>query len=254
MKNARSFAVGWMSFAAVIVLIGWFSGSPVPAAAQSAGQNGAYDSSGNCSPCQGSPSFVDASVFYNKPSSKDFCSVLNWVLNPSNGVLSSTSAVIDARGLPGSYGTSMTCTVSPWAGISQPPAATILLPAGKIVIPGGWVLPANTRLIGVGNGDVANSSGATYSGTTIQACKSGQTGCGPSLTGTMISMCSSACSGVSIENLSLDGQGLTSINGIANGYATSGYVKNIAWGWPILSPTKKAGALPFRVLCETAGL
>jgi len=113
----------------------------------------------------------------------------------------------NARGLPGSHGTSMTCTSSPWAGITSPPPATILLPAGTIVIPSGWVLPPSTRVIGVGNGDVANSSGTSYSGTTIQACKSGQSGCGGAFSGTMISMCSSACSGVSIESLSLDGQG-----------------------------------------------
>jgi hypothetical protein len=48
----------------------------------------------------------------------------------------------------------------------------------------------------------------------------------------MLKMCNSACSGVSVENLSLDGQGL-SINGIANAYAAmssataSSYVKNV---------------------------
>jgi hypothetical protein len=228
MKNAKSLASCCTLGAILTVLVAWSSIFLMPASAQSAGQNGVYNSSGSCSPCGSSPAFVDASVFYNKPSSKDFCSVLNWVLNPSNGVLSSTSAVIDARGL-NSTNTSMTCSASPWAGITSPPPATILLPAGKIVIPGGWVLPANTRLIGVGNGDVASSGGASYSGTTIQACKSGQSGCtGTGLSGTMLSMCSSACSGVSIENLSLDGQGQTSINGIANGYATSGYVKNVS--------------------------
>src|SRR5580658_2242236 len=159
------------------------------------------------------------------------------MLTPSNGIIPSSGAVIDARGL-NSTNTSMTCTSSPWAGISNPmPPSTILLPAtgggtnlAPIVIPSGWVLPANTHLIGVADGDVATSAGYSYSGTTIQACKTAQPGCASAFSGTstMLSMCSSACSGVSIENLSLDGQGQSLVNGIANGYATSGYVKNVS--------------------------
>jgi hypothetical protein len=230
MKNTTILTSVCTNLAITITLMAWFSVFAMPAAAQTAGQNGVYNSSGACSPCGSSSAFIDASMFANQFSSPNFCSVLAYILNPSSHVLTSAGAVIDARGLLSSTPpTSMTCSASPWAGITSPPPATILLPAGKIVIPGGWVLPANTRLIGVGNGDVASSGGASYSGTTIQACKSGQSGCtGTGLSGTMLSMCSSACSGVSIENLSLDGQGQTSINGIANGYATSGYVKNVS--------------------------
>jgi hypothetical protein len=102
------------------------------------------------------------------------------------------------------------------------------------VISTGWILPPSTRIIGVGNGDVVTSGGTLSSGTIIQACKALQSGCTtfPS-GGTMISMCSTTCSGVSIENLSLDGQG-QAINGILNGFAASlaaglgaSYVRNV---------------------------
>jgi hypothetical protein len=179
MNSKTTLVSGRTCFGIIAVLIVWFSVSPRGAIAQSAGQNGVYDSSGACSPCAASSAFIDASMFASKVSSPNFCSVLGYILNPANHVLTSAGAVIDARGLLSSTPpTSMTCTASPWAGITSPLPATILLPAGTIVIPSGWVLPLSTRLIGVGNGDVANSSGASYSGTTIQACKSGKAAVG----------------------------------------------------------------------------
>jgi hypothetical protein len=235
MRDLR-YAFACARFVVGIFLTGSFSLFPAEAAGQS-GPNAVYNSSGSCSSsskCTASPAFIDASVFGS--SKTDFCAVLNGILNGTLYSYPSAGAVIDARGLPGTTGTSMTCTVSPWGSgssyVNMP--STILLPAtgggtnvAPIVIPSGWVLPANTHLIGVADGDVATSGSASYSGTTIQACESGVSGCTASFTGTMLSMCSSACSGVSIENLSLDGQGL-SINGIANGYASSAYVKNVS--------------------------
>jgi hypothetical protein len=154
-----------------------------------------------------SSSFIDASVFIAHGS--DFCAVLTYMLNPTHGVIPSGGAVVDARGLNSNV-TSMTCAASPWAGITGPPPATVLLPAGTIVIQHpGWILPPNTRVIGVGNDDVATGTSTVTSGTIIQACKGGQTGCSlPFAAGdTIITMCNSSCSGVSVENLSLDGQG-----------------------------------------------
>ena len=186
------------------------------------GPNAVYNSSGSC--CTASPAFIDASAFHS--GATNFCGVVKLALLSSNFI---AGGVIDARGL-NPNNTSMTCPStqpSPWYGISSPPASTILLPATgggttptPIVIPSGWVLPAGTHLIGVADGDVAVSGSASYSGTTIQA--------GSGFSGTMISFCPSACSGVSVENLSLDGQGLTTgVIGIANAYATPGYVKNV---------------------------
>jgi hypothetical protein len=206
MKSERSLASGRTVFAIVSVLIAWLSLFLVSAGAQSAGQNGVYNSSGGS--VVNSSAFIDASVF--AASGRDFCGVLNYILSPGHGY-PAAGAVIDARGLLSSTPpTSMTCAASPWAGITGPPPATILLPSGTIVIQGpGWILPPNTRLIGVGNDDVATGSGTVISGTIIQACKGGQTGCSlPFAAGdTMITMCNSSCFGVSVENLSLDGQG-----------------------------------------------
>jgi hypothetical protein len=210
------------------------------------GNNGVYNlNCNNGSPgVVGSPAFTDASMFASSPPppSRNFCGVLNWVLNPSNHILPPTGGVIDARGLPGTTGTSMTCTAanpSPWAGIANSPPSVILLPAGTIIIPGAWVLPNNTRLIG--EGDALNHnfpSGTIAVGTTLQACKSSCT-----FTGTdMIDLGSSnicdpqnngtVCNNVSVENLILDGQG-QSLNGIVNANAQTGtYVDRpggLAW-------------------------
>jgi hypothetical protein len=152
MKSERSLASGRTVFAIVSVLIAWLSLFLVSAGAQSAGQNGVYNSSGGS--VVNSSAFIDASVF--AASGRDFCGVLNYILSPGHGY-PAAGAVIDARGLLSSTPpTSMTCAASPWAGITGPPPATILLPSGTIVIQGpGWILPPNTRLIGVGNDDVA---------------------------------------------------------------------------------------------------
>ena len=128
----------------------------------------------------------------------------------SNGFLTSTGGVIDARGL-NSNNVNMTCAASPWAGITTPPPSTILLPAGTILIPTAWVLPPSTHVIGQGDN--------IGSGTTLQACNPKTNTC--SFTGnTMIqfglsSLCTSACTGIAVENLNLDGQGQT-ISGIVN--------------------------------------
>ena len=202
---------------------------PARAVGQTAGNNAVYTSSGNCSPsfpCASSPAFIDASVFVTSPPpiSQTFCGVLNYVLVHIVQPTYPFGAVIDARGL-NSNNTSMTCTStnpSPWSGItSLPPPSTILLPrttaSNPIVIPSTWSLPPNTHLIGEG-GSVSSS---TTVGTTIQA-KSG------SFSGSMIqfgwgALClgpgsSPICSGMSAEDLILDGQG-QAITGILNQYS-----------------------------------
>src|ERR1700685_1958324 len=225
MRGTTILTFVWKSVVIVVVLACWFSAFPTAAAQGSSvqGQDAVYNSSGQVT---NSPAFIDASQFANSPPTKNFCTVLNWVLNPSNGILPSTGAVIDARGLPGATGTSMTCTISPWGSgsnyLSVP--STILLPAtggatpNPIIIPNSspWILPANTHLIGEGDG--IPSTGFTP-GTTIQA--------GTGFSGSMIQFGSSSCpqvsyvpicTGISVGNLTLDGQG-QSINGITNGFS-----------------------------------
>ena len=101
------------------------------------------------------------------------------------------------------------------------------------MIPTTWVLPNNTTLIG--EGDNLPASTTTASGTTIQACKPNQC----TFTGTdMIDLGTSIvcpliggvhiCNSVSVQNLTLDGQG-QSLNGIVNTYAQTGtYVDHVS--------------------------
>jgi hypothetical protein len=225
MKSPTRIAPKWLTCAIGVILGICLSEFPLLSNAQT-GNNAVYNSSGTCtsSSCGSSGAFIDATVFISKAT--DFCGVLNYMLTPSNGVIPPKGAVIDARGL-NSVITSMTCTVSPWAGIANPiPPSTILLPATgsgtsatPIIISNAWVLPSNTHLIGVGDG---------VSGTTIQAAS------GTSLP-TMIQFGSSStticpsgvCTGISVENLTLDGQA-QAVDGIINQNAqTNSYVDHV---------------------------
>jgi hypothetical protein len=213
MKYNLESITDWMLTGVLTALLVGVSMFPSRAEAQK-GNNAVYMNASNC--CAATPAFIDAGVFAGNFASPNLCSVLNFVLTPINGIIPSTGAVIDARGLPGSRPpTSMTCTgtnPSPWAGITNPPPSTILLPAttaaAPIVIPSTWILPNNTRLIGEGN--TITSSGSTP-GTTLQV--SGTfTAPGPMI---QFGSSSGCCTGISVEHLTLDGTG-GFINGIVN--------------------------------------
>jgi hypothetical protein len=209
MKDATKFGTALIFWGIVFVLVAWFSACPTPATAQgSQGQDAVYNSSNGI---VGSSSFIDASMFAFQNGT--ICSVIY-------GILQSTTysaAVIDARGLLRSTPpTNMTCAAgwTPWNnGITyQNKPSTILLPATggstptPIVISTPWILPANTHLIGEGD---ANPVSATNPATTIQAASG--------FSGAMIQFGSSSvcplvnsvptCTGISVENLTLDGQG-----------------------------------------------
>ena len=144
----------------------------------------------------------------------EFLRVLNFILNPTNHVMPVVGAVIDARGLPGNTGTSMTCAASPWAGITQShlPRRFCCLRARSSFQRYGF----SQRTHVIGQGDNVSS------GTTIQAAASNFSG------STMIAFCSVACAGVAVEKLVLDGKGL-SIDGIVNAYAGSlSYVDHVS--------------------------
>jgi len=210
------------------VLVFVLSAFPILANAQggSQGQNAVYPASGTC--CQGSAAFIDASMFGGQGS--NLCGVLKSIL--SSPKYPPTGAVIDARGLPGATGTSMTCADSPWAGVPNPqPPSTILLPPGTIVIPTTWVLPNNTRIIGAGDALDYLSTGTVSVGTTLQACKSTVNGCSfntnnPDMIDLGSPSCpitggTAICNNVAVENLTLDGLG-QSLNGIVNTNAQTG--------------------------------
>jgi hypothetical protein len=243
MKATTGLASGWILFAIVAVLVGWFSALPGQLSAQtnscsgSQGQNGVYNP-----PCNkgnpgvvGSFAFIDASMFVSSPPppSRNLCGVLNFVLqhvdkapNYPNG------AVIDARGL-NSGNTSMSCTASPWAGLTNLLPSTILLPATTITIPSTWILPNNTRLIGEGYG---TAGGTVILACTTQACPANfQTG------SPMIQFGAASCgigvptcyTGISVENLMLNGNLVggagQNINGIENFTAQSSYVDHVTF-------------------------
>jgi hypothetical protein len=187
MRSRIDAAASWLFVVTICALAVLHLFSAVPAAAQT-GQNAVYNGT---SPVP-SPSFIDASQFAG--SATDICGVLQFVLAESS--YPASGAVIDARGF-NPNNTKMTCSASPWAGITNPPPSTILLPAGTIQISTSWVLPSNTRLIGEGESDPLSA----VPGTTIQA------GNIQSQTGTMIQFGSSAvcgssgCGGISVERL-----------------------------------------------------
>jgi hypothetical protein len=164
----------------------------------------------------GSSSFIDANTFLNPTTQgRDLCDTIFYIFTHG---YPSTGAVIDARGISGSA--NLTCTHgTPWTEgsntVSLP--STILLPAttgaAPITIPSTWSLPPNTHLIGEGDGILP--TGLTL-GTTLQA-QSGFTAGTAMISLGRPSHCS-PCTGISVENLTLDGQGQT-IDGIDNGFA-----------------------------------
>jgi hypothetical protein len=291
MKGTTGPASGWMVSAIVAVLASWLLALPLQVDAQntcsgSQGQNGVYNATcNNGNPgIVGSSAFIDASMFAGNPPQRNICAVLNWVLNPSNGILPTTGAVIDARGVPGiTPPVSMTCTASPWAGITNPRPSTILLPAtggaspNPIIIPNSspWILPSNTHLIGEGDGIPVYSSGTLVStpGTTIQA-KSGFSGTMIQFGGASPICPSNVCTGISVENLTLDGQGGSAVNGIANansqdvsyvnhvalyqilgtGLAVAGYATNSGPYSNITFDTGGSSGLPLTVCASINGL
>src|ERR1700719_3149878 len=192
------------------------------------GDNAVYN---NLGAIISSTAYIDASATASR--STDICATI------FNILVANPNSVIDARGLSAANsimtcGTSATSSTStPWVqgASSTSNASTILLPAGTISIYQGWVLPNRTRIVGEGNNP-------TPGGTIIQACRS-LAGCsGGSFTsnGTMIQMgnpsCSDGgtsgqCSGVSVENLLLEGNS-QSVNGILNqNSGQSSYVDHV---------------------------
>jgi hypothetical protein len=225
MKSVRKLTPKLMFSGIGVILIAWLSACPTPAAAQgSPGQDAVYPPSGVC--CKGSPAFIDASQFINV-NNNNICSAIYSILQPPTY----SAAVIDARGISGS--TALTCAAgaTPWNNGTtyQNKPSTILLPATggpqptPIIIPTPWILPSNTHLIGEGD---ANPVSATNPATTIQATSG--------FSGAMIQFGSSTvcplvssvptCTGISVENLTLDGQGPLGqvVNGISNGFSQDG--------------------------------
>ncbi len=179
-------------------------------AAQTSGNNAVYSGTTTSA----STAYIDAAGYAASiTGNMNICQVINSALlvqQSANG--NSPGAVVDARGLiPNPPLLSFDCTanlnngvlVSPFDGIHIP--STVILPGGSmshIKIGATWVMPSNTRLMGV----AANMPIITVVS---------QPSTSNSIPASMIQMCAygSACSGISIEHLQLDG-GTTSGNNI----------------------------------------
>jgi hypothetical protein len=211
MTITKTLTPGWHLYGAAalaVCLLLWISAES--AKGQTAGNNAVYNSSGHCSTssqCAGSSAFIDASALVAP--NDTVCSTIYKILQSP----SYSAAVIDARGL-NSSNENMTCAQnwSPWynGAIYLNKPSVILLPAGTIITSFSWVLPTNTKLIGVAKG--TNSSGNNYlSETTIESQFNG---------GAVVqfgdSHCPSAgCQGISVEHLTIYGFG-NIVNGIEN--------------------------------------
>jgi hypothetical protein len=203
MSTTKNLRLSRAFFETLFVLLGWWSFFPARVAGQSLGNNAVYKTS---SSKVGSSAFVDASVFTGSPNN-DLCGKIFAAL--ASLPPGTFGAVVDARGI-----TNLTCAsgTTPWVqGTSTTNPATILLPAGIITVPKTWVLPNATRVVGEGSG----ASGASV--TTLQAPSSGFAGTSMIQFGSS-TICPTGCFNVSIEDLSLDGNG-NAIGGIINGQA-----------------------------------
>jgi len=182
------------------------------------GFDAVYNSSGTSIP---SAAYVDATQFLGT----DLCSTIYNVLNVTTTFI--PGEVIDARGVIAA-GASPVCAHTPWNNGTtylSTKASTILLPAGTITIPSSWIIPNNTRVIGIEPGSY-HTTPAT--GTMIQACLSSITGChglnfasGTAMLQFGDSNCPQTgtdCTGISVEGVVLNGNGLNII-GIQNSNA-----------------------------------
>jgi len=169
------------------------------------GQNAVCPSQTGCSSPVGTNAFIDGS---SVPQGHDICDTIYVILKASTYL----PAVIDARGISGAA--NLTCTKgSPWneSGSYVNKPSVILLPAGTIITSVPWVLPANTKLIGVAKGNIQGNGNNYILETTIVAGFS---------SGAVVqfgdSHCpSSGCQGISVEHLTINGSGQT-VNGIEN--------------------------------------
>jgi hypothetical protein len=121
----------------------------------------------------------------------------------------------------------MTCAASPWGSgtgyVNKP--STILLPAAVITIPGKWVLPNGTALIGENNRPPAAINSGLPNATTLLACTTSicpNTGNFSDTTmlqfGDKTNCPTSGCRGISVDGVALNGNGLN-IDGITNANA-----------------------------------
>jgi hypothetical protein len=209
----RLFTRGHSCLGILAVLIVWWLTAPTTVQAQTAGNKAVITTGGAC--CTSSTALIDASVVSGTNICEQIYNALQSVLNTH------MSPIIDARGvnpIP-----ACKSGETPWlqGGSNFNFSSTILLPAGTITISSAWIMPDGTKLIGEGSGMEVNPSStggtilqvpSTFSGTMIQM------GFNRTPSGYSSAPCpnSNICRGISIEDLTLDGEGESGVNGILN--------------------------------------
>ena len=208
MKRTKKSIVASRLLGMLVVLFGWVSVSSTPTAAQN-GANAICTSAAGCTSVMSSSAFIDASVITGPGSTTDVCARIYGALTSA---YPTTPRVIDARGI-NSGNSSMSCPSgdTPWTygGNSTTTNALILLPPGTINILTTWIIPTQTRIMGLGR-----------ELTHIQWSAAAN--------GDIIDMCNSACFGVGISDLTIDGSASVVNNGIVNNHAQEqSYVNNV---------------------------
>src|ERR1700685_1699231 len=185
---------------------------PKFAQAQNAGNKTVYNSNSQPAP---SIAWIDASAFWTQGNSPDLCTIVNGILTSATGygTYPATGAVIDARGLYHINGGQITCSNSPFYGLTaSPPPTTILLPASTIPMSATWTLPNNTKLVGAGQNTNLEWAGGS-SGYMIEM-------------GSATFCPSTGCNSIGIEHLVLVDSG--SLGGIDNKWSQdASYVNDV---------------------------
>lgn len=208
MKRVNRVVGGWI-LAVTVASFGLLSAFSYRAQAQSQGNSAVFNSGG----ISYSTAFIDASVF---DTGGDICGQIAAALGaiPSG----TQGAVIDARGIytSGLHGT-QTCGSNPFTSLPSGSSATVLLPPSTIKLTNSaypWVLTSNIHLVGE-DPNVTVIQDDTGFGT-AGIIQMGSSSCP-----------STGCTGISIENLTVDANSLGA-NGIVNAYAQDGsYVSNV---------------------------
>lgn len=220
----------WSTVAGLVVVFCFFA-APTPAHAQCQPVTSALGFNAVSGPCNSTnfqPAFtlVDAyqfSLFYG---GEDICQAIQKVLSKYNNT-SPGGVVVDARGF--NPGLTQACSVNPWdisVLMMEPPSSVVLLPSGTLTIQQNWTLPKDARVIGEGPGVTFLLAAPT--GSFNDDGSHAMIEMGTSNT----SVCPGAdCTGVTVEDLGLNGNGsLSPIQyGIFNGYSQElSYVNNVS--------------------------
>lgn len=159
---------------------------------------------------------VDATQYIG---SGDVCQAISGILQAYAGS-EPGGVIVDARGF--GSGSSQGCSVNPWNLATWPASSVVLLPAGTITIKHNWTLPKDARVVGEGFGATTLMASSSFS----------DDGSGAMIEMGTATMCGSIldCSGVSIENLTLDRNNVTAVKyGILNQYAQElAYVRDVS--------------------------